>query len=139
LKFSSPINPEDLLEDRLRAFNWTCLAKARREQIKLIEVPVENIVYVLLVSARNGDSINKGVFSAYARLYAWLSIAGLTGLEPDAGFERIVQEALDWRWLRFEAISDWFSYMGHFNLGVVSLDPTNTSLGLLAISDAGIF
>ncbi|MFE2535417.1 DUF6183 family protein [Streptomyces sp. NPDC059371] len=94
----------------------------------------DDVLNTLFAAAYDGGVNGRPQGGAYARLYAWNSLYALLGLPAGVPFLEAVGQALDHRWLRFMAFTDWFHH-DTADEGFAVLDPTRTRVTVLAATD----
>lgn len=94
---------------------------------------------ILFSAASDGGAYGGGHYGAYGRLYAWRSLAGLTGAPADATWEHVQDLAQRSFWFRFDADdveggSSWFCQVA-WDFGLIVVRPDGRSLAVLAATD----
>lgn len=97
--------------------------------------PVGEIWRLLFATASMGGMGNSGVQAAYGRLWAWRSIAGLSGAPAGASVEEVERQAQQSTWFHFEADTDWFHNDIGSHYGIAALSPDCRRLAVLAAMD----
>ncbi|MCX4679216.1 DUF6183 family protein [Streptomyces sp. NBC_01433] len=98
--------------------------------------PVDEIWRLLFATASMGGMGNSGVHAAYGRLWAWRSIAGLSGAPAGASAEEVERQAQQSTWFHFEADTEWFHNDIGSDYGIAALSPDCRRLAVLAAMDA---
>ncbi len=104
----------------------------------LVGASVENVDFgealgVLFSGAIDGGAHGADVQGAYARLFAWNSVAGFMRREF-TDLDHLDTPALDSTWFLFDAASSWFEQVA-WDVGIVCIPPDRRSLTLLAATD----
>ncbi len=97
--------------------------------------PVDEIWRLLFVTASMGGMGGSGTQAAYGRLWAWRSIAGLSGAPADASVEEVERRARQSTWFHFEADTDWFHNDIGSDYGIAALSPDRRRLAVPAATD----
>ncbi|MFF4396756.1 DUF6183 family protein [Streptomyces sp. NPDC001480] len=138
--FSLPrsLDPDDFGMSFLRELPLDCLAGegTRHGAPVACRTTADDVLNELFSAARHGGVNGTPQGGAYARLYAWDSLYALLGLPVDAPFPQAAWQAVDHRWLRFMAFTDWFHH-DTADLAFAVLDPSRTRVAVLAATDAG--
>ncbi|MFI5688546.1 DUF6183 family protein [Streptomyces sp. NPDC051636] len=131
-----PLDPGDFGFSFLRELPLECLAGegTRRGASVACRTTPDDVLGELFSAARNGGVNGGAQGGAYGRLYAWDSLYALLGLPADVPFLEAARHAVDHRWLRFMAFTDWFRH-DTADLGLAVLDPSGTRAAVLAATD----
>jgi hypothetical protein len=97
--------------------------------------PVDEIWRMLFTTASQGGMYSHGVHGAYGRLWAWKSMAGLSGAPADASAEQVEHCARQSTWFHFEADADWFHNEVGSDYGIAALSPDRRRIAVLAATD----
>jgi hypothetical protein len=97
--------------------------------------PVDEIWRLLFATASMGGMGGSGVQGAYGRLWAWRSLAGLSGAPADASAEEVEHHARQSTWFHFEADTDWFHSDIDADYGIAALSPDCRRIAVLAATD----
>ncbi|MBK6016985.1 DUF6183 family protein [Streptomyces sp. MBT53] len=97
--------------------------------------PLDEIWRLLFDTASMGGMYDSGVHGAYGRLWAWRSIAGLSGAPAGASAEEVEHRARQSTWFHFEADTDWFHGDIDSDYGVAALSPDRRRIAVLAATD----
>lgn len=82
-----------------------------------------------------GGMYSTGVDGAYGRLWAWRSLAGLSGTAADASADEVERHASQSTWFHFEADAEWFHNELCADYGIATLSPDRRRLAVLAATD----
>ncbi|MDI3417940.1 DUF6183 family protein [Streptomyces luteolus] len=96
--------------------------------------PVEEIWGLLFETASMGGMYSSGAQGAYGRLWAWKSIAGLSGSPMDASMDEVERRARKCTWFHFEADAEWF-HNEIYDYGIAALSPDRRRIAVLAATD----
>ncbi|MCT9006064.1 DUF6183 family protein [Streptomyces rhizosphaerihabitans] len=132
----SPLDPDDFNISFVKELPLDCLAGegTRRGGAVACRTAPDDVLNTLFAAAYDGGANGRAQGGAYARLYAWNSLYAFLGLPTDVLFLEAVGQALDHRWLRFMAFTDWFHHDTADEAFAV-LDPTRTRVTVLAATD----
>lgn len=97
--------------------------------------PLADIWRLLFATASMSGMGSSGVQAAYGRLWAWRSIAGLSGAPAGASAEEVERHARQSTWFHFEADGDWFHNEIGSDYGIAALAPDHRRLAVLAATD----
>ncbi|CAM5464573.1 DUF6183 family protein [Streptomyces narbonensis] len=97
--------------------------------------PADDIWRLLFATASMGGMYGSGVQGAYGRLWAWRSLAGLSGAPAGASAEAVERHALQSAWFHFEADTDWFHNEVGNDYGIAALSPDRRRIAVLAATD----
>jgi hypothetical protein len=97
--------------------------------------PVDEIWRLLFATASMGGMYGEGVHGAYGRLWAWRSLAGLSGTAEGASAEDVERHASQSTWFHFEADAEWFHNDACADYGIAALSPDRRRLAVLAATD----
>ncbi|MFJ8138586.1 DUF6183 family protein [Streptomyces sp. NPDC096013] len=97
--------------------------------------PLDEIWRLLFATASMGGMYDSGVHGAYGRLWAWRSIAGLSGAPAGASAEEVEHRARQTNWFHFETDTDWFHGDIDSDYGIVALSPDHRRIAVLAATD----
>ncbi|MEU8487498.1 DUF6183 family protein [Streptomyces sp. NPDC048641] len=97
--------------------------------------PVDEIWRLLFATASMGGLYGTGVQGAYGRLWAWHSLAGLSGATAGASAEEVERRAGQSTWFQFEADAEWFHNDCGSDYGIAALSPDRRRLAVLATTD----
>ncbi|MFF2363520.1 DUF6183 family protein [Streptomyces sp. NPDC058122] len=131
-----PLDPDDFNISFVRELPLDSLVGegAHRGGAVSCRTTPDDVLNTLFAAAYDGGVNRRPQGGAYARLYAWNSLYALLGLPADVPFLAAVGQALDHRWLRFMAFTDWFHH-DTADEGFAVLDPTRTRVTVLAATD----
>lgn len=90
---------------------------------------------LLFATASMGGMFDSGVHGAYGRLWAWRSIAGLSGAPAGASAGEVEDRARQSTWFHFEADTDWFHGDIDSDYGIAALSPDRRRIAVLAATD----
>ncbi|WP_435864241.1 DUF6183 family protein [Streptomyces mirabilis] len=94
--------------------------------------PVDEIWRLFFAIASMGGMGSSGVQGAYGRLWAWGSMAGLSGAPEGASADEVESHARQSTWFHFEADTDWF----HNDIGSdYGMPPSHPTAAGLAATD----
>ncbi|MCX4826184.1 DUF6183 family protein [Streptomyces sp. NBC_01142] len=96
--------------------------------------PVDEIWRLLFVTASMGGMHSSGVQGAYGRLWAWRSMAGLSGAPAGASADEVERHVRQSTWFHFEADADWFQN-DIYDYGIAALSPDLRRIAVLAATD----
>lgn len=97
--------------------------------------PVDEIWHLLFTTASKGGMYSSGAHGAYGRLWAWKSMAGLSGAPAGASAEEVEHHARQSTWFHFEADADWFHNEVCSDYGIAALSPDRRRIAVLAATD----
>lgn len=97
--------------------------------------PADEIWCLLFATASMGGMHSSGVQGAYGRLWAWRSLAGLSGAPDGASAGMVERHARQSTWFHFEADADWFHNDAGCDYGVAALSPDRRRIAVLAATD----
>ncbi|MGW6140220.1 DUF6183 family protein [Streptomyces sp. NPDC055144] len=97
--------------------------------------PVDEIWRLLFATASMGGMYSEGVHGAYGRLWAWRSLAGLSGTAEGASAEDVERHVSQSTWFHFEADAEWFHNDACTDYGIAALSPDRRRLAVLAATD----
>ncbi|MEU2923705.1 DUF6183 family protein [Streptomyces sp. NPDC007251] len=97
--------------------------------------PMEEVWHLLFETASMGGIHTSGVHGAYGRLWAWRSMAGLSGSPADADAPEVEQQARQSTWFHFEADAEWFHNDIGSDYGIAALSPDRRRIAVLAATD----
>jgi uncharacterized protein DUF6183 len=97
--------------------------------------PVDEIWRLLFATASMGGMYSSGVQGAYGRLWAWRSMAGLSGAPAGASAEEVERHARQNTWFHFAADADWFHNDIDADYGIAALSPDRRRIAVLAATD----
>ncbi|WP_405861662.1 DUF6183 family protein [Streptomyces sp. NBC_01515] len=97
--------------------------------------PLDAIWRLLFDTASMGGMFDSGVHGAYGRLWAWRSIAGLSGAPAGASAGEVEHRARQSTWFHFEADTDWFHGDIDSDYGIAALSPDRRRIAVLAATD----
>lgn len=120
---SGPTDPE-----WLPSLDLDCLKGASQIEVRAV---TPSRVFECLFSTSHGGAYGPGIGSAYGRLFAWQSLAGLCGLGPEATQSQVLEAALNTRWYSFDAESVWFYHVA-WDVGLVAARPDGSHVVLAA-------
>lgn len=92
-----------------------------------------SILAMLFSASSTGGAYNRGMGSAYGRLQAWQSLAGLMGDNLSMPFPQLIDNAHVCQWVSFETDA-WF-YQIAWDVGIACLNPVTNRLAVLVASD----
>jgi len=93
-----------------------------------------DVFSVLFSAASTGGAYNYGEFGAYGRLWAWRSLAGLTGCSEDTPVTEVAMQASDCQWCLFSSANEWY-YQVAWDIGIACVNPALNELAVLAATD----
>jgi len=96
---------------------------------------LDGIWRLLFATASMGGMHDTGVHGAYGRLWAWRSIAGLSGAPAGASAEEVEHRARQSTWFHFETDTDWFHGDIDSDYGIAALSPDRRRIAVLAATD----
>lgn len=131
-----PLDPDDFNISFVKELPLDCMVGegTHRGGAVACRTTPDDVLDTLFAAAYDGGVNGRPQGGAYARLYAWKSLYALLGLPADVPFPEAVGQALDHRWLRFMAFTDWFHHDTADEAFAV-LDPTRTRVTVLAATD----
>ncbi|MCX4917606.1 DUF6183 family protein [Streptomyces sp. NBC_00687] len=134
-----PLDPDDFNISLVKELPLDCLMGegTRRGAAVACRTTPDDVLTTLFAAAYDGGVNGRAQGGAYARLYAWNSLYALLGLPADLPFLEAARQALDHRWLRFMAFTDWFHHDTADEAFAV-LDPTRTRVTALAATDTDV-
>ncbi|MFJ6610081.1 DUF6183 family protein [Streptomyces sp. NPDC091289] len=94
--------------------------------------PADEIWSLLFATASVGNS---GAHGAFGRLWAWKSLAALSGTPADASAEEVEQHVRQTTWFHFESDAEWFCNDAFTDYGVAALSPGRRRIAVLAATD----
>ncbi|SFH06577.1 hypothetical protein SAMN02787118_14135 [Streptomyces mirabilis] len=97
--------------------------------------PVDEIWRLLFATASMGGMGTSGVQGAYGRLWAWRSMAGLSGAPEGASADEVERHARQSTWFHFEADTDWFHNEFGSDYGIAALSSDRRRIAVLAAMD----
>ncbi|MFF7603094.1 DUF6183 family protein [Streptomyces mirabilis] len=97
--------------------------------------PVDEVWRLLFATASMGGMGTSGVHGAYGRLWAWRSMAGLSGAPEGASADEVERHARQSTWFHFEADTDWFHNDIDSDYGIAALSPDCRRIAVLAATD----
>ena len=97
--------------------------------------PPDEIWRLLFATASMGGMFDSGVHGGYGRLWAWRSIAGLSGAPAGASAEEVEHRARQCTWFHFEAVTEWFHGDIDSDYGIAALSPDRRRIAVLAATD----
>ncbi|NUK82155.1 hypothetical protein HRW23_33285 [Streptomyces lunaelactis] len=97
--------------------------------------PAEDIWRMLFATASMGGMYSSGVQAAYGRLWAWRSMAGLSGTPAGTSAEEVERHARQSTWFHFEADAEWFHNDIDADYGIATLSPDRRRIAVLAATD----
>ena len=97
--------------------------------------PMGEVWRLLYETASMGGMWGSGVHGAFGRLWAWRSMAGLSGAPADASAPDVERYARQSTWFHFEADADWFHNDVGSDYGMAALSPDCRRLAVLAATD----
>ncbi|MEU1566562.1 DUF6183 family protein [Streptomyces mirabilis] len=97
--------------------------------------PVDEIWRLLFAAAAMGGMGTPGVQGAYGRLWAWRSMAGLSGAAEGASADKVERHARQSTWFHFEADTDWFHNDIDADYGIAALSPNCRRIAVPAATD----
>ncbi|MEU4498113.1 DUF6183 family protein [Streptomyces sp. NPDC023998] len=97
--------------------------------------PVDDIWRMLFATASMGGIGSSGVQGAYGRLWAWRSMAGLSGTPAGTSAEEVERHARQSTWFHFEADAEWFHNDIQADYGIATLSPDRRRIAVLAATD----
>ncbi|MEU9717457.1 DUF6183 family protein [Streptomyces sp. NPDC047976] len=97
--------------------------------------PLDDVWQLLFASASMGGVHAGGVGGAWGRMWAWRSMAALSGAPAGADAEEVERRARETTWFRFEADSGWFCNEVAADFGIAALSPDRRRLAVLAATD----
>lgn len=112
-----------------------CTDVGPTDRFEVARSPLVEVWRPLFASASMGGIYGGGVGGAYGRMWAWRSLAGLTGAGPGADAEEVERLARTTTWFRFEADSGWFHNEIGADYGIAALSPDHRRLAVLAATD----
>ncbi len=122
----------DFAETLLR-LDVSALAGAGSQDIRCHKVPYERALEALFSAGSGGGAYGGSVHAAYARLFAWRSMAAFMRVQF-TDLEELDRLARDSMWFLFDSSSDWF-YDIAWDIGVVCIPSDGRSMTLLAATD----
>ncbi|MGW1532435.1 DUF6183 family protein [Streptomyces aureus] len=133
-----PVDPDDFDISFVKELPLACLAGegTRRGGAVACRTAPDDVLDALFAAAYHGGANGRAQGGAYARLYAWRSLYALMDLSADVPFLEAAGRALDHRWLRFMAFTDWFHHDTADEAFAV-LDPGRGRVAVLAATDTG--
>lgn len=133
---TSPLDPDDFNISLIRELPLECVKGegTRRGGAVACRTAPDDVLNALFTAAYAGGVNGRAQGGAYARLHAWNSLYALLGLAADVPFHEAAGRALDHRWMRFMAFTDWFHHDTTDEAFAV-LDPTRTRVTVLAATD----
>lgn len=108
---------------------------APTDRFEIAVRPVDEIWRLLFATASMGGMYGSGVHGAYGRLWAWRSMAALSGAPEDASAEEVERHARQSTWFHFEADTDWFHGDIDSDYGIAALSPDCRQIAVLAATD----
>ena len=132
--FSVPFPQELFTPSMLVGFGFEALDGVDEADITFQPISAHETYSILFRSAAIGGDIRGGCFGAYGRLYAWQSLAGLTGVPAGASIEAICEVAQQSTCCYVWAPSQWF-YQIVTEFGLFVLRPDRRSGAFLAATD----
>ncbi|MGP3975910.1 DUF6183 family protein [Streptomyces sp. 8N114] len=97
--------------------------------------PADGIWSMLFATASMGGMYGSGVQGAFGRLWAWRSMAGLSGTRVGASVEEVEYQARQCTWFHFEADADWFHNDISADYGIATLSADRRRIAVLAATD----
>ncbi|MEV5530860.1 DUF6183 family protein [Streptomyces prunicolor] len=108
---------------------------APTDRFEIAVRPLDEIWRLLFATASMGGMFDSGVHGAYGRLWAWRSIAGLSGAPAGVSAEEVEHRARQSTWFHFEADTDWFHGDIDSDYGIAALSPDRRRIAVLAATD----
>ncbi|MET9670247.1 DUF6183 family protein [Streptomyces sp. NPDC006475] len=90
---------------------------------------------MLFAAASMGGLGTSVVEGAYGRLWAWRSMAGLSGARAGASAEEVKRQARQSTWFHFAGDADWFCDDNAAVYGIATLSPDSRRIAVLAATD----
>ncbi|MFF7205429.1 DUF6183 family protein [Streptomyces sp. NPDC008141] len=97
--------------------------------------PAAEIWRMLFATASMGGMYRGGVQGAYGRLWAWRSMAGLSGAPAGASAEEVERQASRSTWFHFEVDAEWFHNDIDADYGIATLSPDRRRIAVLSATD----
>ena len=97
--------------------------------------PMEEVWRLLFATASMGGIWSSGVHGAFGRLWAWRSLAGLSGAPAHASPPEVEERARQSTWFHFEADAEWFHNDIGSDYGIAALSPDRRRIAVLAATD----
>jgi hypothetical protein len=105
------------------------------DRFEIAACPMEEIWHLLFATASMGGVYGSGVHGAFGRLWAWRSMAGLSGAAADASAPEVERQARHSTWFHFEAGAEWFHNEIGSDYGIAALSPDRRRIAVLAATD----
>lgn len=131
--FRAELSGAEPLATIVTQFGLECLGGANGIRVRT-DGEAKDAFTILFSAASNGGAYNSGNFSAYGRLFAWLSLAGLVGVSADASVHDIATVARSCKWCIFDASSEWY-YQVAWDIGIACFNPAHHEVAVLAATD----
>ncbi|MFC9649386.1 DUF6183 family protein [Streptomyces sp. NPDC056937] len=127
-----PVSPDDFTAvfQRLPLTAWP----EGEVPARVFPATSDTVLRVLLTAAALRSAYGSGPHGAYARLAAWRSLAGLTGVPADTPPAETAGLVERTHWFRLAPVSDWFHGVA-WDLAVAALRPGGQGIAVLTAAD----